>query len=244
MPLVETRNAIGVAHPAACHQIASRTDATTVDIGRPEASARAAGPKLNIFLYGFEHDAFMRNTPLDRGQRAADLAVPEIPDDRHRQRPRQRFLRRAGAPRPGHAGAARHRHAEPARAGAADNPEPIKISFDNPRRSGCSPPIMQGTDEHYRLSAAFEVRPILLAEVAGAGGAPLILSVGAPAQPGVLVLPSLGPRLDAGGAGEFRGRRHHRLAGGDLAADQVEVCFGQTCFAVPPADVTNRLRAH
>jgi hypothetical protein len=241
MPLGETRNAIGVLTRLLATQLASRTDATTVDVGRPEQAALSgdAGPKLNIFLYGFQHDAYMRNTPLDRGQAPPIwlcLKFLMTAIDSNRDSDSSDALDLLGQ------GMLALRDIDmqnPPDLALLDNPEPIKISFDN-SEVGLLSSIMQGTDEHYRLSCAFEVRPIMLAEVAGAGGAPLILSVGAPAQPGVLVLPSLGPRLDAVQPVSFEAGDTIALAGGDLAADTVEVCFGQTCFGVPPTDATNR----
>ena len=46
------KRALGVLTRHLADQIANRTDATTVDIGRPEQAARFgdAGPTLNIFL--------------------------------------------------------------------------------------------------------------------------------------------------------------------------------------------------
>jgi hypothetical protein len=240
MPLVETRNAIGVLARRLAGQIAARTDVTTVDIGRPEASARTAGPKLNLFLYAIEHDGFLRNTALDAGQQPPiwlnlKFLMTAVDEDRDSDSPEALELLGQGLL------ALRDIDMQrPPDLALADNPEPIKITFD-PAPAELLSSIMQGTDELYRVSAAFEVRPVLLTTVDGTAAAPLIRSVGPPADPGVLVLPSLGPRLNRVEPESFAAGDTVSLIGGDLAADAVEVCFGATCLPVPPADVTNRL---
>lgn len=239
MPLAETRNAIGVIARHLADQIADRTDATTVDVGRPEASARTAGPKLNLFLYALEHDGHMRNIPLDAGQRppvwlSLKFLMTAVDEGRDSDSPEALDLLGQGLL------ALREIDSQrPSQLALADNPEPVKITFDSAGVELLSS-LMQGTDELYRLSAAFEVRPILLTSVEGTGGAPLIRSIGAPAGPGVLVLPSMGPRLDRADPESFAVGESIRLIGGDLAADQVEVCFGDACVAVPSAGVGNR----
>lgn len=240
MPLLETRNAIGVLTCLLAQQLAARTDATTVDVGRPETSAQGgdAGPKLNLFLYSFQHDAYLRNTQLDRGQEAPIwlcLKFLMTAMDVNRDSDSSDALDLLGQ------GMLALRDIDmqrPNELALLDNPEPIKISFDNADVDLRSA-LMQGTDERYRLSSAFEVRPIMLTEVAGQGGAPLILSVGEPATPGVLVLPSLGPRLDAAEPESFEAGDAIALVGGDLSADTVEICFGDSCLVAPPADVAS-----
>lgn len=241
MPLGESRNAIGVLTRLLAEQLAARTDATTVDVGRPETSATFgdAGPKLNLFLYAFHHDAQMRNTPLDRGQDApiwlsVKFLMTAVDTDRDSDSSAALDLLGQGML------ALRDIDMQrPAELALADNPEPIKISFDDSSVDLLST-VMQGSDERYRLSAAFEVRPILLAAVSGTGGAPLIRTVGPPAAPGVAVLPSLGPRLDRIVPEVYETGLTLALEGGDLSADQVEVCFDDSCVAVPPTEVSNR----
>jgi hypothetical protein len=47
------------------------------------------------------------------------------------------------------------------RAALQDNPEPLKLSFDETTAELISK-IMAGTDERYRLSMAFQVRPVMI----------------------------------------------------------------------------------
>lgn len=241
MPLTESRNAIGVLMRHLAQQLAARTDAVTVEIGRPEQAANGgeSGPKLNLFVYAMQHDAHMRNTVLDRGQEPPIwlcLRCLMTAFDPSQNSDSDLALELLGQ------GMLALREIEtqrPIQPELADNPEAIKIAFDQSEPELLST-IMQGTDERYRLSAAFDIRPVMLTTVTGTSGAPLIRSVGDPADPGVLVLPSLGPRLNSVEPTSFVLGDTITLNGGDLAADAVEVLFGDVAVPVPPADRTNR----
>lgn len=238
MPLGESRNAIGAVAEHLAVELTNRTDANTVDIGRPEQATGNGGPKLNIFLYQIEFDAHMRNIPLDAGQEPPLWLVlhylltafdgfgeSDSAQAQHLLGQGLLALQAMSMQRPG-------------ALALADNPEPIKISFDSADTELLSN-IMQGTDEKYRISAAFQVRPVLLASLSAAASGPLIRTIGPPGSPGVVVLPSMGPRLDAIEPSSFEMGDPIVLRGGDLAADSVEICFGDVCLPVPPADVAN-----
>ena len=238
MPLNESRNAIGAVASHLATQLTQLTDANTVDIGRPEQAAGFgdAGPKLNLFCYAFLHDASMRNIPLDRGQEAPIwlcLKFLMTAVDDNRQTDSEDALELLGQ---GMLALREIDFQRPEALALADNPEPIKVSFDQSTVELLSM-VMQGAEEEYRLSAAFDVRPVMLTSVEPGGGAPLIRTVGPPAAPGVLVLPSLGPRLDDVEPEGFELGDEIALNGGDLSADQVEVCFDDICILVPAADV-------
>lgn len=240
MPLAESRNAIGALAGHLATQLTQLTDANTVDIGRPEQAAGSGdpGPKLNLFCYAFTHDAAMRNIPLDRGQEAPIwlcLKFLLTAVDGNGSTDSEDALELLGQ---GMLALRQVDFQRPAQLSLADNPEPIKISFDQSTVELLSM-VMQGAEEEYRLSAAFDVRPVMLTSVEPGGGAPLIRSVGPPATPGVLVLPSLGPRLDAVDPEGFELGDEITLTGADLSADQVEVCFGEICISAPAVDVGN-----
>ena len=240
MPLNETRNAIGVIARHLATQLTGLTDANTVDIGRPEQSAGGGdpGPKLNLFCYAFMHDAAMRNIPLDRGQEAPIwlcLKFLMTAVDGNRDTDSETALDLLGQ---GMLALRQIDFQRPDLPALSDNPEPIKIAFDQSTVELLSM-VMQGAEEEYRLSAAFDVRPVLLTQLSGGGGAPLIRSVGDPADPGVLVLPSLGPRLDAVEPLIFELGDQITLNGGDLADDVVEVCFDDICIPVAAQDISN-----
>jgi hypothetical protein len=239
MPLAESRNAIGALAEHLAIELTNRTDANTVDIGRPDQAA-TSGAKLNIFLYQIDFDGFMRNIPLDAGQEPPlwlnlhylltafdESGESDSVEAQHLLGQGLLALQAISMQRPS---------APP----LADNPEPIKISFDSADSELLSN-IMQGSDddEKYRISAAFQARPILLASLAAISSGPLIRSIGPPATPGIVVLPSMGPRLDTVDPGSFEMGDSIVLRGGDLAADSVEVCFGDVCLPVPAVDVAS-----
>jgi len=102
--------------------------------------------------------------------------------------------------------------------------------------------VMQGSDEKYRVSAAFQVRPVMLASTDAAPTYALpVLTIG-PALPppqlytGVSVLPGMGPRISAIEPERFAAGQPFVLRGSDLAGcDQVFV--GATAYpATPTAD--------
>ncbi|MEM0921571.1 MAG: Pvc16 family protein [Pseudomonadota bacterium] len=241
MPLLQSRNAIGELTRHLAQQLTARTDATTVDVGRPElaATSGAPGPKLNLFCFAMEHDAAMRNIPLDRGQEAPiwlclKFLLTALDTNRETDSSNAHDLLGQGM-----LALRQIDFQRPVQPALADNPEPLKLSFEQSTLELLST-VMQGTDERYRLSAAFDVRPVMLTRVEAGGGAPLVRSVGAPANPGVLVIPSLGPRLDRVEPQAFTLGDTITLSGGDLGGDQVEVCFGDTCIPVATAAVSGR----
>lgn len=240
MPLAASRNAIGELTRHLAVQLTARTDANTVDVGRPElaASAGAVGPKLNLFCFAFKHDAHMRNIPLDRGQAppfwlSLSFLMTAVDVNRDTDSPDALDLLGQGLL------ALRDIDMQtPPATALADNPEPIKITFHDSEAELLSS-VMQGSDESYRLAACFEVRPLMLARVNGSAGGPPILTVGPPGDEGVLVLPSLGPRLDTVEPASFEVGDAIELQGRDLSADAVEVCFDDVCVAIPPGDVSS-----
>lgn len=91
-----------------------------------------------------------------------------------------------------------------AMAALSDNPEPLKITF-NHASSELLSKLMQGSDEKYRFSMAFEVRPVMIATTQPPAGTLLVgIDYGkTPPQPiikkekgvHIPVLPSMGPEI-------------------------------------------------
>ncbi len=195
MPLQQTQAAIGAVGELLRSQLTARTAAGSVDVGRPETAAASAGPKFNLFLYHLELDAFLKNQALDEGQdtplwcvlhylitayddgRESDsVAAHGLLGEGMLALQELNFLRPDSIP------------------ALADNPQSLKITFDNADPDLLSK-IMQGSDERYRLSAAFQIRPVLVAASEPPSYAPLVATVGPPGNEGVDVIPSMGPRL-------------------------------------------------
>ena len=212
MPLLSTREAIGAVSEVLRSQLQSRSLVLTT-VKRPEvAAAEDIGAKLNLFLYQIDFDPHLKNHSLDEGQPPPLWLV-------------LRYLITAYDAGNDSDTVAAHRllgtglaclqamnflsQTVPA---LADNPEPLKLSFDSSDVELLSK-VMQGSEEKYRISAAFQVRPVLIAPDVPPSYAPLVLTVGPPGAEGVVVLPSMGPmlkqitpsRFEAGATLEFSG---------------------------------------
>jgi hypothetical protein len=236
MALASTKEAIGAVTQMLQTKLTAKTS-VSVSIGRPEASAGAIGEgaKLNLFLYQVAFDGHLRNFSLDEGQppplwmalhyliTAFDSGHDSDSIDAHK------LLGR------GLAALQELNFMKPNPASLADaplvsNPEPLKVTFDSADVELLSK-IMQGADEKYRVSAAFQVRPVMLMPDAPPSYAPAVLSVGPPATPGVVVLPSMGPRLESLDPEKFEAGQTLTLTGQDIGSVN-EVCVGGSCF--PP----------
>jgi hypothetical protein len=223
MPLGATREAIGAVSEALRAQLASRTS-LLVTVSRPDVAATSDDePKLNLFLYQADFDPFLKSIPIDEGQPAPlwlvlrylltayDLGHDSDSIDAHR------LLAR------GLSGLQQMTFMEPTAAALVDNPEPLKLTFDACDVELLSK-VMQGTDEKYRLSAAFQVRPVLIAPDTPPAYAPPVLTVGPPGAEGVVVLPSMGPRLREIVPARFGAGAELRLVGNDIGS-AIEIAY-------------------
>ena len=236
MALADSRSAIGAVGQMLQAQLAARTSVGIIDVGRVETAAASAGPKFNLFLYQVDIDGFLRNTPLDAGQRSPvwlTLRYLLTAFDTGRDSDSVDAHALLGE---GMLALEELNYQRPAALALAENPEPLKITFDTGDVELLSK-IMQGTDERYRVSAAFQVRPIMIAPSVPPSYAPPVLSVGPPANEGVVVIPSLGPVLDEIDPGVFEAGDTLTLTGQGLAGAQW-VCVGDTLFPITgaPAD--------
>jgi hypothetical protein len=234
MPLAASRNAIGAIDLLLRAQLTARTTVGAVDIGRVEQAALSDGPKFNLFLYQVDIDGQLRNHPLDRGQRTPVWLVlryllTAFDVDRDSDSATAHELLGEGL-----LALEELNFQRPTVAALADNPEPLKFTFDAADVELLSK-IMQGSDERYRVSTAFQVRPVLIApSEPPAYGLP-VLSVGPPANEGVAVIPSLGPVVDAVEPERFEAGATLTLRGRDFLGESQWVCLGGTCFPVTGA---------
>lgn len=234
MALADSRSAIGAVGQMLQAQLAGSTSVGIIDVGRVEDAAASDGPKFNLFLYQVNIDGYLRNTPLDAGQRppvwlalhylltAFDVGRDSDSVDAHNL---------LGE---GMLALEELNYQRPTSAALADNPEPLKITFD-PSDVELLSKVMQGTDERYRVSTAFQVRPIMIAPSKPPSYAPLALSVGPPADEGVVVIPSLGPVLTDVEPEGFEAGDTLTLRGEGLTSAITVVCLGDTRFPVTGA---------
>jgi hypothetical protein len=238
MARVDSQRAIGAVTMLLRDRLLGRGFAVTV--GKPEdANVSDSTAKLNLFLYETVVDASLRNHRLDAdGPDPLWLVLRYLltafDDEEHSDSPAAHaligqglvalhelnFLRLDGT-------------STPVRSALEHNPEPLKITFDESTPDLISK-LMQGPDETYRLSAAVQVRPVLLlpAELPRYS---LLVGVDYSATPpteaddavGIEVLPSLGPRLDRVEPVTFEAGEPITVFGEDLHLAGLEVVLGE-----------------
>lgn len=233
MPLGSTKEAIGAVTEVLQTKLIAKTG-VNVSVGRPQTAAEnnAEGAKLNLFLYHLEFDGHLKNYPLDQGQPAPLWLVLHYLVTAFDSNHDSDSIAAHKLLGKGLTALQELNYLQPNPAAASDipllsNPEPLKITFDSADAELISK-IMQGSDEQYRISSAFQVRPVMLVPESLPSYAPAVKSVGPPATPGVVVLPSLGPRLESLTPERFEAGQTLTLIGQDISTAG-EVCFGAVC---------------
>lgn len=231
MALVHTQNAIGAVGELLVSQLASRTNANSVDVGRPEAAIASVGPKFNIFLYEVEIDGHLREHALDAGQPppiwlVLHYLLTAVDDSNETDSTKAHRLVGEGMLALQELNFLRSTANE-----LVDNPESLKITFEQADTELLSQ-IIQGADEHYRLSVAFQVRPVMVAPSEPPSYAPLVLTVGPPGDEGVAVIPSIGPCLSRIEPEQFVAGDQLRIRGDGLTGALQFICFGDVCYGV------------
>jgi hypothetical protein len=243
--LADSARAIGAATRLLQDQLIRR--GFEVVVGRPEVAARDNTiPKLNLFLFETEIDGQMRNLSLREGESPplwlvlrylltafdnsdnSDSAVAhEVLGRGLAALQEMSYLRvDAGVPL---ADSAALEH----------NPEPLKLTLEASPSELLSK-VMQGTDERYRLSAAFQLRPVMIAPAA-APRASLLVGVDY-SQPshteiggrgiGVGVEPTLGPQLSRVVPSRFEAGATVDVFGSDLFGTDLEVVLGNLTLTI------------
>jgi hypothetical protein len=232
MSLAASREAIGAVSDLLKAQLALNTGVTAVAVGRPEDASKAAlaGSSFNLFLYRVSIDPSMRNRALDDGQAppvwlvlyylmtafdGADsdsIAAHKLLSRGIVALNAMSILRPAAID-----------------AVLSSSPDPLRLTLDDADVEMLSK-VMQGSDEKYRISAAFQVRPVMLASTDAAPAYALpVKTIGLPLPPprlytGVTVLPGMGARVESIEPERFSAGQPFVLAGTDLAGyDQILV---------------------
>ena len=232
MSLAASSEAIGAVSDLLKVRLASLTGINAIAVGRPEdaSKAAAAGGSFNLFLYRVAIDANLRNRPLDAGQAPPVwlvlhylLTAFDAQDSdsiaAHKLLSRGMLaLNAMSIIRP-----------DPAMAALSSSPDPLHLTFDEADVEVLSK-VMQGSEEKYRLSAAFQVRPVMLAPANEPPSYALpVKTIGKPLPPprlyeGVTALPSMGPQLRSIEPERFSAGQPLTLQGDDLAGyDQIMV---------------------
>lgn len=245
MALSDTGKAIGKVTELLVDRLSTKTDLGVAE-GRPEPSGGASDHPLNLFLYEAIFDPTLKNIPLEEGQpeplwlvlkyllTAFDGEGNSDTIEAHenlgigiRALQDLNFLSLA----------------DPIDTNIinvlGENPEPLKITFDE-TSSDLISKLMQGSDEKYRLSIGFQVRPIMIAT-----GAPpsysLLVGVDYTTTPietredggvDLQVLPSLGPKITHISPEKFEVDDVLTIFGSDLHLSGLSVRLGTAELAV------------
>ncbi len=212
-----------------------------VSIGKPEDAAKNdSNEKLNLFLYETAFDPQLRNLSLRDGEppplwlvlkfllTAFDIGESSDTAAAHDLLGRGMAALHELAFLPLDSLVALD-----VRQALEHNPEPLKLSFDE---SGADllAKTMQGAEERYRLSVAFQVRPVMIVP-ASLPRAALLVGVDYSTTPETLigregvqvaVMPSLGARLDRVEPARFEAGATLTLYGEDLNPSNLEVLLG------------------
>jgi hypothetical protein len=242
MALANSISAIGAVTDVLTQRLKERTTPQLdVTVGRPEPDTQPASPRLNLFLYEVQFDASLKNVPLDEGQRpplwlVLKYLLTAFDDDGKstetvkayenlgnglRALQQLNFLSLDGLTSPGSVDA------------LSDNPEDLKITFDEAPTDLLSK-VMQGSDEKYRLSVAFQVRPVMIA----GGELPsysLLVGVNYNTAPPTMigeegiqipVIPSLGSTITEVSPATFDRGDTVTIKGNDLHLSNLSIRFG------------------
>lgn len=204
-----------------------------ISVERPQAEAAgtATAPRINLFLYELEIDGAMRNIPLTPGSQpplwmVLRYLVTAFDGNGESDTPESHDL--LGMALQALMGIG---DALPGDAALKDNPEPLKITFGSNDPELLSR-LMQGPDDKYRCSAAFEVRPVLIARPQLPAGLQLVgVDYAAGTEIGLagvknFVLPSMGPQVESARPLSVELGDTLMLLGSGLDAPDLAVQFG------------------
>jgi hypothetical protein len=206
-----------------------------VEVGRPGAGGAQMGRRLNLFLYRVAFDPGLRNLPLDDGQQpplwlVLHYLLTAYEDHESDTAKAHRVLGRGLSALQSMAVL----HPAGSNLALAANPQALKITFDDADVELVSR-LTQGGEERFRLSAAFQVRPVMVATGEPPDFAPLVKTVGFETlPPGPAVIPTLGGRLERVEPDVFAAGATLTLSGSDLDGYE-QVRIGTQTFATVPA---------
>jgi hypothetical protein len=218
-----------------------------VSIGKPEDAADTdANAKLNLFLYETTFDPHLRNTPLRDGEipplwLVLKFLLTAFDATEHSDTPLAHDLLGRGMSALHELNYLRLDPLVPlnVRLALENNPEPLKLTFDDSNADLVSK-VMQGTDERYRLSVAFQLRPVMIVP----GSLPrsaLLVGVDYTTAPETIigrdgvhidVIPSLGAQLDRVEPDRFEAGATLTIFGDEVAGSTMEVVLGNVVLTV------------
>jgi hypothetical protein len=261
MALIDTSRAIGAVSLALKQRI-DALSGLSVSVGRPSQPA-STNPHINLFLYEISFDPFLKNTSLNDGEKPPLwvvlkylLTAFEAAEDSDSEKAHEHLgaalravntndlLRLDGLP-------------VTTIDALAPNPSALHVTFDE------SPPdliakLMQGPDDKVRLSACFQVRPVMIAPADPPTysllvGIDYLIPVPAPTEPyvGLDVIPSMGPIISEISPTGFEVSEEITVSGTDMHLSNMYVSVGparlpitmqtpeELTFSVAPASIAS-----
>jgi hypothetical protein len=242
MPLADSANAISAVTEVIVDRLRART-LLDVTVGRPEpGDSFVKAERLNVFLYEILFDGNLKNVPLDEGQRpplwlVLKYLLTAFDDDgktsdspvayEHLGEGIRALQEIALLPLSGLSTTQLN--------SLSDNPEDLAITFDEASTDLLSK-VMQGSEEKYRVSIAFQVRPVMIAP-AEVPSYSLLVGVDYTASPipdakdpekriHVPVLPSMGPTITLIEPASFELGGTVTIFGTDLHLTNLSVTLG------------------
>ena len=238
MALANTSQAIGSVTRLIVDHLNRRT-AFPVNVGRPEDCSGVSASTLNLFLYETLFDPNLKNHPLVEGQApplwlalkylltgfdgsgSSDTAgAHDVLGQGLGALQELAFLGLDDAV------------VTSVRSALEDNPEPLKLTFDECNVDLVNK-ITQASDDEYRLSIAFQVRPVMIVPPEPPSFN-LLVGVNYTTTPvlpsadpvGLDVLASLGPQLIAAVPSKFAIGDEFEITGGDLHISNLQCHLG------------------
>lgn len=243
MPLADSSRAIGAVTQLLVDRVENVTN-QNVTVGRPEpptsGNSSISNPRLNLFLFEAMLDPHLKNVSLDEGQEAPlwlvlrYLVTPFDSDGESDTAAAHRILGDGLRALQSVAYVPLTGLSAQDQAALDPNPEPLKVTFGEASFDLLSK-LMQGADEKYRFSMAFEIRPVMIASASPASYA-LLIGIDYSQRPNaarddlgqqIFVEPTLGPEIAAISPASFEaGDPPVQLTGQDLELSGLKVQLG------------------
>ncbi|WP_166359384.1 Pvc16 family protein [Pseudomonas akapageensis] len=218
-----------------------------VSIGKPEDATRHnTNEKLNLFLYETTFDPHLRNLSLRDGEPpplwlVVKFLLTAFDEKENSDTAAAHDLLGRGIAALHELNFLRLDHSvvPDVQLALENNPEPLKLSFDESTVDLLTK-IMQGSDERFRLSVAFQIRPVMIAPASLPRGS-LLVGIDYSTTPQTTigsdgihleVIPSTGARLERVEPDRFEVGATLTLYGDELNASTLEVVLGGVVLSI------------
>jgi hypothetical protein len=247
MSLADSNRAIGAVTRLISDHLISRTG-LVVSVGRPEDAASGGGSlRLNLFLYETEFDGHMKNVSVEEDRLPPlwlvlrYLLTPFDVSGHSDSIEAHMLLGRGLSALSDLSYVPLNAMLPPEiRDALSSNPENLKLTFDEANPELLSK-VLQGGQDRYRISAAFHVRPVMIAppeppDYSLLVGIDYTKTPPAPISPdravGLDLLPSLGPELYSVSPTRFETGSTIELTGRNLSISGLDVWLGSARLTI------------